>query len=337
MSLKNRILLIVLCSVFHKGYAALEFSKYGSDFLNSGVGARPLALGGAYTGLSDDVTSLYWNPAGLSHLKGMQFHFMHSERFAGVVNWDCLLFGLPVRDGYHAGIGFYRLGVDDIPLTRLTNPDLPLGDVYVDNTGKTVQNVPYVYRSVSDVEMAVVLGFSKRQSEKLVLGGNVTLIRKDMDVSNAWGIGFDFGALYRPMTALQLGASLKNATTTLLAWSTGRNELIYPRLLLGGSYKYTIQKISLLPVADVEINREASGVSSEIRIDRFGIGFHGGIEVAYLNRIAFRVGSDMGKFTGGVGLKLNKFSLDYGFSSHVDLGNSHRLSVGVFLASVKKD
>lgn len=42
----------------------------GNDF---GVGARAMGMGGAFIGVSDDYTALYWNPAGLSQIKWMEF------------------------------------------------------------------------------------------------------------------------------------------------------------------------------------------------------------------------------------------------------------------------
>lgn len=35
-------------------------------------GARPMAMGGAFTGLADDVHAVYWNPAGLGQIKEKQ-------------------------------------------------------------------------------------------------------------------------------------------------------------------------------------------------------------------------------------------------------------------------
>ena len=42
----------------------------GNDF---SVGARAMGMGGAFVGLADDFTALYWNPAGLSQIKRMEF------------------------------------------------------------------------------------------------------------------------------------------------------------------------------------------------------------------------------------------------------------------------
>ena len=45
-----------------------------SQGFKNGVGARPLGLGEAFTGLADDASALYYNPAGLTQLKGNAFH-----------------------------------------------------------------------------------------------------------------------------------------------------------------------------------------------------------------------------------------------------------------------
>ena len=46
-----------------------------------GVGARAMSMGGAYIGVSDDYTSLYWNPAGLGQMRRMELNlgFSHNS------------------------------------------------------------------------------------------------------------------------------------------------------------------------------------------------------------------------------------------------------------------
>jgi long-subunit fatty acid transport protein len=39
---------------------------------NVGSGARPLGLGGTFTGIADDYTSIWWNPAGLAQVKRIE-------------------------------------------------------------------------------------------------------------------------------------------------------------------------------------------------------------------------------------------------------------------------
>ncbi|MBN1560583.1 outer membrane protein transport protein [candidate division KSB1 bacterium] len=46
-----------------------------------GVGARAMGMGGAYVGVADDYTAIYWNPAGLGQLRRMELNlgFSHNK------------------------------------------------------------------------------------------------------------------------------------------------------------------------------------------------------------------------------------------------------------------
>jgi len=58
--------------------ADVDFDKlYGSD-LGMGVGARAMSLGGAFVSVADDPTAVYWNPAGLTAISGLQL-FLAAE------------------------------------------------------------------------------------------------------------------------------------------------------------------------------------------------------------------------------------------------------------------
>ena len=48
----------------------------GAQFLKIGIGARACAMGGAYTGIADDATSIYWNPAGLTQIDNFELSAM---------------------------------------------------------------------------------------------------------------------------------------------------------------------------------------------------------------------------------------------------------------------
>lgn len=47
---------------------ALRFSSNGF-----GVGARAVSMGGAYIGVADDYTAVFWNPAGLAQMRRLEF------------------------------------------------------------------------------------------------------------------------------------------------------------------------------------------------------------------------------------------------------------------------
>jgi len=54
-------------------------------FLRSGLGPRVRAMGGTYAALTDDLTTVLWNPAGLVHTPGVRLGGGYESRFAGLV------------------------------------------------------------------------------------------------------------------------------------------------------------------------------------------------------------------------------------------------------------
>ena len=110
---------ILLFLLALKGYGSgFEFAKYAGEFLATGVGARPLGMGGAFVALAEDGTAGYWNPAGLAFLNYPQIVLMHSERFKGEVNYDYVSFSFPYRKNRSLGFSLIRLGIDNIADTR---------------------------------------------------------------------------------------------------------------------------------------------------------------------------------------------------------------------------
>jgi len=58
---------------------ALPRNAHAGAYEWGGLGTRAQAMGGAFIGLADDWTAIYWNPAGLTQLKGSGFGFDFSS------------------------------------------------------------------------------------------------------------------------------------------------------------------------------------------------------------------------------------------------------------------
>src|ERR1043166_1325643 len=66
-----------------------EFSKVGSTsgtFLTLPVGARAMALAGAFSSIADDPSALYWNPAGITQMAGTSASYSYDAMFAGLTH-----------------------------------------------------------------------------------------------------------------------------------------------------------------------------------------------------------------------------------------------------------
>ncbi|HQV76516.1 MAG TPA: hypothetical protein PLE78_13565, partial [Flavobacteriales bacterium] len=113
-------ILILFCTI--SGIGSLSFAqdapKYSNEFLAVGVGARALGMGNAFTAVTNDVTSGYWNPAGLLGVKGdLQIGAMHSEYFAGIAKYDYIGVAKPIDSLSTISFSFIRFGIDNIPNT----------------------------------------------------------------------------------------------------------------------------------------------------------------------------------------------------------------------------
>jgi outer membrane protein OmpA-like peptidoglycan-associated protein len=56
----------------------------GLPFLKIGIGARQAGLAGVFTGVADDVHTLYWNPGGLGHIRLWQWSASYNRWFTDV-------------------------------------------------------------------------------------------------------------------------------------------------------------------------------------------------------------------------------------------------------------
>ena len=93
--------------------------KYSNEFMNIGVSARSFGMGFTAVSFTDDVTSGYWNPAGLNSMKANhQLALMHSSYFGGLANYDYAAFATSLDDRSKLALSVIRFSVDDIPDTR---------------------------------------------------------------------------------------------------------------------------------------------------------------------------------------------------------------------------
>jgi len=319
--------LVIGLLLFQPGsQAGTSVAKFAGEFLSTGVGARALGMGGAHVAVGGDVTAGYWNPAGLIGIRAPQFSLMHSSRFSGIVKYDYGAAAIPFGSDQTFAISLIRLAVDDIAYTALPNPELPLSEA----------NQPIISRMVNDAEYALFFSYARVIPGKFSYGGSIKLINKGVGDNSAWGLGFDMGVLANPVSNLLVGANLQDATTTLVSWDTKTNELISPTLKLGLAYPMALPFLNskLIPALDFDTRFENRGSTSQASVGPVSFDAHLGLEYVLFRAIAFRLGSDVGHFTAGAGLRLPQLYLDYAFMSH-DLGDTHRISLKLSIEKEK--
>ncbi|MGE5796465.1 MAG: hypothetical protein ACM34N_06745, partial [Ignavibacteria bacterium] len=170
--MRRKIFLVLALSLFSISQfkAQTVIAKYAGEFMAIGVGARPLGMGGAYVAVVNDISSAYYNPAGLINLNYPQIALMHAEHFGDLVNYDYGAAAIPYGSDMTFAISIIRLGIDGIPDTREALVNRSTGIVIYDINDPSAQIDPSRVKQFNDQDWAFYLTFAKKHSENFFYG-----------------------------------------------------------------------------------------------------------------------------------------------------------------------
>ncbi len=272
-----------------------------SEFLKTGVGARAFGLGGSFIALSDSPAAVYWNPAGVLQLKGLQFEGMYTEQFGlGISNSFFSIITPPF------GIGILINGVNNIPISVIGTD----GNPAVSETTSLNQTAVFVSYSHN---ISKIISLNSKASE-LLAGMTFKYISTKLYTLDTTGYGLDIGLLFKKNIGskldLKLGLNGVNVIPPALA-----DEVLKSYFNLGAAVIYKLKENSELVLAYSLLDKSVFGVEwkNGMFILRAGQG------VDDLN-----IGGSI--ILGGA----NTFQLDYAYSMH-ELGDSHRVSFSIML------
>ncbi len=147
----------------------------GSVFTKMGIGARAAGMAGAYSALADDVSALYWNPAGIANLPGVNVAASTTLWFANVTE-NFVGVTLPVSDKYRAGIA----------LTLVDYGSLAYSTIQQDaNAGSYNAN---------DLSLAATIAGAL--TDRFSFGATAKYLRSSIKDMSADGFAFDAGSRY---------------------------------------------------------------------------------------------------------------------------------------------
>ncbi len=332
------------------GFSSQAQSRiYVNEYLNIGVGARALAMGGAQAASSADAYSAYWNPAGLINMQNhAELGAMHAEYFAGIFKYNYGALGLKLKDKKRAvGVSYMRFATDNIPYTiDYVRPDGSFDEEKL----KSISAGDYAFNLTYSQKLD---WFKKNPKIKASLGANAKIIYRHVGkMSNAWGLGMDLG-LQVFSDKWRFGVSARDITTTTTSWRfnfTDREkeifiqtdneipiksyEVMLPRLNVAyGRYllkpKSKFQILAELAADVTTDGKRIALVSGKV----ISIDPRLGIEASYKNSIFLRAGVSNIYQTGdntdvdnkkkylvyqpavGVGFKISQLHIDYAFTS----------------------
>ncbi len=333
------LLIGIILSAFNIQAQDEDVSKVGTTaakFLSIPVGARALALGGAYVSMADDASAMYWNPGALDFVGERQLFFVHSEWLADI-NFEYLAIAFPTTAMGTFGLSVTAMVVGEMEVTTEQNPN---------GTGQLFDASSFAFG----------LTYAKRLTDDFSIGGNIKLINEQIWNSSATGVALDIGTLFTtPFYGIRLGSSISNFGTKMQISGSdlivqqdidpstiGNNESVNAILstddfdlplnlkiglsrdfALGAENRVTLAVDAFYP----NDNEQSLNFGGEVALFDERIFLRGGYRSLYENQ------SEQ-EYTLGGGLKQkigNGFgiNLDYAYQSYIHLKEIHNFSINL--------
>jgi len=191
-------LLMVLSAVaFADGLGAFSAFK-------NGIGARALAMGGAFVAVCDDATAMVWNPAGLALLDDTRLSGMSTD-----------LYGLGIT---HQFVG---------ATTSFANLGIGLGWERASIDGQAVDAGGGLGGSFTWVENAIIGSLATNVMDVAMVGANVKYYMADSGLGDtASGFGFDLGLLVSLGDMFVIGVNAMDLAGSTIVWDGGATDII---------------------------------------------------------------------------------------------------------------
>ena len=165
--------------------------KSGFGFLKISPSARAAGMGDAFTAIADDVTTIFYNPAGLTNLDKFVFNFNHTD---WIVNSSIISGAIARPFGRNGAIGLsiVKFDTEDFEETTVLDPE---------GTG----------RMIDAGDVALALAYAIQLTDNLSFGFKGQYLEEKIDIDKATAITADFSTYYRTgFRDLTLAMIMKN-------------------------------------------------------------------------------------------------------------------------------
>jgi len=270
----------------------------GLGFLKLGVGARSIAMGEAFSSLTDDATAFFYNPARLNFGVKSNVTLMHNESVQDLKT-DYIAAKFPFGDKLSIGIGLFTTSITDIEIRNIPGSAIEKFDSRNLATG-------------------VSLGY--KLNPNLSIGITGKFLFEKIYVDEASGVGFDFGTNYaKDNYSLAFVVSNLGAVDELKSQSSK----LPTSVRFGGSYKFEKENFDF-----------TLGVDGFKVLDGGKFHIHAGGEGGYKNFLFLRLGYqteyENKGLTTGLGFNYKAVSIDYAFVPYKnEFGSSNTFSLGI--------
>jgi len=315
------------------GFAQSQVGTTAASFLEIPVGPRAIAMGQAYVASANDVSALYWNPAGIALLESNQATFQYTEWFVDTnLNYAA---GVIKFNNAYLGAHAYMFNGGKMDVTTVTFPD---------GTGEEF--------TINDISIG--LSYAQKLKSNFSIGGTFKFIRQSLWRMDASAFAVDLGFHYKtPVENLDLGFSITNfggemelegdnvaRRIDLDPNASGNNDAIIANLDVNTWDLPLIFRIGLAYELWEKDNLHKLIISSDAVYPNSNDNYVNiGAEYSFRDRVFIRGGysylflendDGTGHLRAGFGIKvIEKILADYSFSDRSVLGSVHTLGAAI--------
>lgn len=311
---KINVVFIFILFSFNISYGGSPGSS-GALFLNYSPSARASAMANSFSSVTDDVFSVYYNPAGLVNVEMIEIGASYIKSFENMSN-QYLGIAYPYKAGRVFGFSYHSF----------SNGDIDSYDAMGASTGKKVDT------SNKAITFSYSKAFTKDEIERPVLegGANLKYISQTLDAVSAQTFAFDVGVIYNirpdkywlkevPAQEFRVAAALKNFGPAL-KFDKETTPLPFSFNFGGSWISHPWGKHKLILSLDNVISSD----------DKYKILF--GAEYFLFQLLSVRLGYESSKTIGsslsfGVGFRLSFIDIDYSIGNYGDLGNINKINI----------
>ncbi len=287
-------------------HAQAKVGTTGAQFLELGVSARAMGMAEAFTAAADDISSVYYNPAGLVRLYGRQAQATYVSMPADVSYYYGAI-GMPLESvGGVLGIGLYTLTSGDM-LVRTY-------EMAPDGNGQT-----FAWN-----DFAASVSYGRYLTDRFSIGFTVKYIGEYSFDRSASGWSADVGTNYDTgFRGFRIAMVISNFGPDLKMESKA-----YPlpiNFKFGGC-------INVLQSQDNLLTFAAEGSHPSDNLEKYNTGMEYTFKDRLVLRLGGRINYDSDGFTAGAGFRIpfggdREMRVDYAYQDFGILTEVHRVSM----------
>ena len=337
----SKFILVFLLSFTVCVSTGTAFEKVGTtsfQFLKVMTSARYTAMGEAASTIALNSQAVFFNPAGLSYVKGIDVSADYLDWFLDISHMSfAAAYTVPELGTF----GLQGL-MTDVGEIRVTSVDALgfVGDRYLGYTGEVIKPGAMVFG----------LSFARQLTEKFSFGLTAKYAREDLGVRATGNIMFDAGLIYDTgfrsvriaTTVRHFGPDVKYIDEEEIRRYDAENDTSYSQIYTGKSYPlpqtFNIGISAYLLSPNESLLMDSEDHSLLVAFDmvqprdfdqQYNIGLEYGFGRILFLRGGYKLNYDSESFSLGFGIAYSDIRIDYAYSDFGDyLDSVHRFSIG---------